>query len=107
MKPGPSPNMMAQPTAQKASEAMPKTTKFLPRMFTAFFARQNPASTQPNPAFMKNTRKAAVKVQSVSMATSTVQGSSMFRTAFSPWVRGSRAHRTGTTTRDNTAHSGC
>ncbi len=64
--------MMAQPTSQKAIEEIPKTTKFFARMLTAFFALQNPASTHPNPAFMKKTRKAATSVQSVSTATSVI-----------------------------------
>ena len=57
----PSPNISAQPIRKKAIDEMPKTTKFFARMLTAFFARQNPASRQPNPAFMKNTRIPAIK----------------------------------------------
>ena len=58
---------------QKAIEAMPNTTKFLAKRLTAFFARQNPASTHPNPAFVKKTRMPATSVQRVSTATSVVQ----------------------------------
>jgi hypothetical protein len=73
MKELPSPNMIAHPTIQKAMDEIPKTTKFLPKMLTAFLARQKPASTHPNPAFMKKTNIPAIKTHKVSTATSVVQ----------------------------------
>ena len=69
MKLFPSPNMMAKPNIQKAMDESPKTTKFFPRILTAFLPRQNPASTQPNPAFIQKTRKAVTRTQMVSTAT--------------------------------------
>src|ERR671925_798629 len=43
--------------------------KLFDRMFTVFFARQNPDSTSPKPRFMKNTRHAVINTQTVSMPT--------------------------------------
>jgi hypothetical protein len=73
MKALPSPNMIAHPIIQKAMDEIPKTTKFLPKMLTAFLVRQKPASMHPNPAFMKKTSILATKTHKVSTATSVVQ----------------------------------
>ena len=70
----PAPNMMANPTAQKASEAMVKSIKFFIRMFTTFLAACSPASSRANPACMKNTRHAANSTQMVSIATCSAEG---------------------------------
>ena len=69
MNADPSPNMRANPVAQNMSEAMATTMKFLVRMLTAFFERQNPDSTSANPAFMKKTRNPAVMTHIVSRRT--------------------------------------
>src|SRR4051812_18068684 len=53
---------------------MANTTKFLDRIMVAFFRRQSPASTRPNPAFMKNTRNAVNSVQAVSVAILSASG---------------------------------
>ena len=45
-----------------------KTMKFFERMFTQFFARANPDSTQPKPRFMKNTSMPQTSTQTVSAA---------------------------------------
>src|SRR5215471_5536766 len=47
---------------------MAKTTKFFDKIMVAFFLRQSPASTSPNPAFMKKTRKPVSNVHAVSTA---------------------------------------
>src|SRR5688572_24368032 len=44
-----------------------KTTKFFARMFVVFLARHNPDSTQPNPAFIQNTRNAVSITHNVSI----------------------------------------
>ena len=66
MKPLPLPNIRPKPMTQNASDEAAKTMKFFARMLTAFLARQRPLSTSAKPAFMKNTRNAAIMVQTVS-----------------------------------------
>jgi hypothetical protein len=48
---------------------MAKTMKFFERILTVFLARQNPDSTSAKPRFMKNTRAAVSKTQTVSIPT--------------------------------------
>ncbi len=56
------PNMIANPTAKKATDPTEKSIRFFMMMLQAFFARVNPASTRANPACMKKTRNAAIRV---------------------------------------------
>src|SRR5262249_9761465 len=48
--------------------------KFFDRMLTQFLARANPASTQPKPRFMKNTRKPVIITHNVSKPTRKLAG---------------------------------
>jgi hypothetical protein len=57
------PNMSPNPMAQKVMEPMEKSMRFFIKMFTAFLARVNPASTMANPTCMKKTSAAAIRVQ--------------------------------------------
>ena len=61
--------MMPYPIAQYAIEPTEKSIRFFMIMFTAFLALVKPASTIANPACMKKTRKAAIRVHTVSIAT--------------------------------------
>src|SRR5688572_8538530 len=65
----PSPNIRPHPTMKNETEERAKTTKFFDRMLTAFLTRQKPDSTSANPAFIQNTRNAAISVHTVSAAT--------------------------------------
>src|SRR5688572_20012319 len=66
---GPLPNISPQPKNQKPMDETAKTIKFLERILTQFFARQNPDSTQAKPRFMKNTSMPVKSTQMVSIAT--------------------------------------
>ena len=61
--------MMPQPNSQKPIDVTANTMKFLDRMFTQFFARHMPDSTQAKPRFMKNTSMPVTITQTVSAAT--------------------------------------
>ena len=65
----PSPNMSENPTAQKAMLVTQKTMTFFDKMLTAFFERQRPDSTMANPAFIKKTKAAVIRTQTVSAIT--------------------------------------
>src|SRR3989337_3886708 len=59
---------MPNPTNEKKTIETQKTITFLEIIFTAFFERHNPDSTMANPRFIKNTRKAVTRTQTVSAA---------------------------------------
>jgi hypothetical protein len=61
------PNMMPNPMTKKAMDPTQKSIMFFIMMLPAFFARVNPVSTIANPACMKNTRNAAISVQTTLM----------------------------------------
>ena len=64
----PLPNIMPNPINQKKTVVTQKTMTFFDRIFTAFFERHKPVSTIPKPRFIKNTRKAVIRTQTVSAA---------------------------------------
>jgi len=66
------PNMIPKPTNQNAIEPRLKSIRFFIKMLQAFLALVKPVSTIANPACIKNTRKAAINVQIVSIATALV-----------------------------------
>jgi hypothetical protein len=61
--------MKPNPIAQKAKLVTQKTITFFDKIFTAFFDRQRPDSTVANPRFMKKTRAAVIRTQTVSAIT--------------------------------------
>ena len=65
-KPFPFENISPHPINQNPTDARANTIKFFARIFTVFFARQRPDSTIANPRFIKNTRNAASRTQTVS-----------------------------------------
>src|SRR2546426_4962701 len=65
MKPLPDPNMKAKPNAQNNSPQMQVSTIPSRMMLTDSLERAKPASRHMNPACMKKTRNAAMRVQAV------------------------------------------
>lgn len=59
------PNIRPKPMTKNATLPTEKSMRFFMRIFTAFFAREKPVSTMANPACMKNTRNAAIHVQTM------------------------------------------
>ncbi len=65
-KPLVTPNIRPKPTSQKTRLPTEKSIRFFMSMLTAFLALVKPVSTMAKPACMKNTKKAATHVQTMS-----------------------------------------
>ncbi len=63
-----SPNMRANPKAQKTAAVSAKSAKFLAATLTLFFVRTLPLSNEEKPACMNITRAAATRIQAISSA---------------------------------------
>jgi len=61
----PPPNMKPNPMRKNARDPRQKSIRFFIMMLHALLARVNPVSTMAKPACMKNTRNAAMHVQTI------------------------------------------